>query len=71
MCSCAGDTQHAPPLLLQSLHGAAQLPNALCLCAELLVQPFYPDTDRFLGLALVPGRAGVALCGESLHQFVT
>lgn len=56
----AGRDQHVALLLLQSLHSPSQLLNSLCLGAELLVQPFYPDAKcchRFTMMTAWTGRA--------------
>lgn len=63
-CSCVGDRQHVPPLLLQPLHGAAQLLNCSSLGGELLVQTLYPDAKCGLGLTLVPAWTWLGLFRE-------
>ncbi len=69
--SWVGDRQHVSPLPLQPLHRAAQLLNASCLGAELLVQPFYPDAKCSLGLTLVSSWTLIGLYGERFTAVCT
>ena len=61
-----GGRQHAAPLPLQPVHGAAQLLDALGLQGQVFVQTLDPEPRGCLGLALVPARTGLGLQRNSV-----